>query len=70
MTIKTLSYIHSLLKAEEDKYYNFKVTFYESMREAEGNGEDATWYKAAYEDAKAKWSAAYEAREDFESRDW
>ena len=70
MTIKTLSYIHSLLKAEEDKYYRIKDSFGKAIYEAEESGEDATQYKATYEDAKQKWLAAYEAREDFEARAW
>ena len=70
MTVKTLTYIHSMLKDEEEKYRRLKEAYRDTLHEAEDSGVDSAQAKAMYEHAKKAWSDAYSALNEFETREW
>ena len=77
MTVKTLTYIHSLLIKEEanaqlkvkwirDIYYAAET----ALENGEGSQSDVESKKQQYEQARDDSMTAYHALRDFESREW
>ena len=71
MTLATLNYIHSLLKHEEETQRNAKKRAYQYLETAEAEGAgNAPALRELVEKARALWSEASRALDDFEAQDW
>lgn len=71
MTIKTLTFIHNLLKEEAAKREDAKKWILERYYEAtENNAPNAETLRTQYNVAKEKYYEATNALEDFEQKEW
>ena len=70
MNIKTLSYIHNLLKMEEDKWFYKKKMYGEFMQEEKEGSQEYEDMKKRYEECFELWVDARNALEAFEAVEW
>lgn len=70
MNIKTLSYIHNLLKMEEDKWLYKKTMYGGFMQEEEEGSREYEDMKKHYEECFKLWTDARNALDAFEAVEW
>ena len=71
MTIKTLTYIHNLLKEDVQTHENAKAYIREIYFKAQDEEKpNAEYLRKQYENARDKLREAQNALEDFEAKEW
>lgn len=71
MTIKTLTYIHNLLKEDVETQTNAKLYIQEVYNNALEEGkENASFLRQQYETQRRKLREAENALDDFEAKEW